>query len=175
MTTDPPEIRLLTAAEVREHLDGLATVLHETVAAGASIRFLYPFSHDDARAVFETVAAEVEQGRRVLLAAFAGGEAVGTVQVVPATQPNSPHRGDIVQLLVHPLARRRGIAAQLMACAEEEAKAEGLTLLVLDTATGDPAELLYEQLGWTALGVIPNYALYPDGRRCDATFFWKAL
>jgi len=25
------------------------------------------------------------------------------------------------------------------------------------------------------VGVIPNYALFPDGRFCDTTVFWKAL
>jgi hypothetical protein len=48
-------------------------------------------------------------------------------------------------------------------------------LLVLDTVTGDAAERLYTRLGWTRVGVIPNYALYPDGRPCDTTVFWKAL
>ena len=59
--------------------------------------------------------------------------------------------------------------------AEAEARAEGKTLLVLDTVTGDDAERLYARLGWTRVGVIPNYALYPDGRPCDTTVFWKAL
>jgi hypothetical protein len=58
--------------------------------------------------------------------------------------------------------------------AESEARAEGKTLLVLDTASGD-AERLYVRLGWTRVGVIPRYALYPDGRYCDTTVFWKAL
>ena len=48
-------------------------------------------------------------------------------------------------------------------------------LLVLDTVTGDDAERLYTRLGWTRVGVIPNYALYPDGRPCDTTVFWKAV
>jgi hypothetical protein len=34
---------------------------------------------------------------------------------------------------------------------------------------------LYQRLGWTKAGVIPNYALYPDGRFCDTTIFWKQL
>ena len=62
-----------------------------------------------------------------------------------------------------------------MAGAEREARAEGKTLLVLDTVTGDAAERLYTRLGWTRVGVIPGYALYPDGRLCDTTVFWKAV
>jgi len=169
------EIRRLSGSEVREHLDGLAGVLHDCVEGGASVRFMAPFSHEDARAAFAAVGVEVESGRRILLAAFADGSLVGTVQVAHASQPNSPHRGDVAQLLVHRSARGRGVAKQLMECAEREAAGEGKTLLVLDTVTGDPAERLYERLGWTKVGVIPNYALYPDGRPCDTTVFWKEL
>ena len=173
--TESIEIRRLAAAEVREALDGLAAVLVDCVEGGASVRYIAPFFVEDAREAFETVAAEVEARRRLLLAAFLDGEVVGTVQVVSAAQPNSPHRAEIVQLLVHRAVRRRGLAEQLMARAEAEARAEGKTLLVLDTVTGDAAERLYERLGWNRVGVIPNYALYPDGRPCDTTVFWKAL
>lgn len=169
------EIRRLTADEVREHLDALGRVLADCVAGGASVSYMAPFSHADARAAFEGWIADVEQGRRLILAAFAGGELVGSVQVVHAPQPNQPHRGEIAKLLVHRSARRRGIAARLMAAAEDAARSEGKTLLVLDTVTGDAAERLYERLGWNRVGVIPGYALYPDGRPCDTTVFWKAL
>ena len=136
---------------------------------------MWPFSRDDARAFFEGVAAEVEQGRRLLVAAFDDGELVGTVQVILVLPPNQPHRGEITKLLVHRSARKRGVARLLMEQAEAEARAEGKTLLVLDAVTGDDAERLYERLGWTKVGVIPGYALYPDGRVCDTTYFWKGL
>lgn len=169
------EIRRLGADEVRAQLDGLAAVLHDCVEGGASVSYMAPFSHEQARAAFEAVAVDVELGRRLLLAAFAGGELVGTVQVVLALPPNQPHRAEIAKLLVRRSARKRGIAQRLMEQAEVEARAEGKTLLVLDTVTGDDAERLYARLGWTRVGFIPGYALYPDGRPCDTTVFWKAL
>lgn len=169
------EIRRLGAAEARRHRDGLAAVLHDCVEGGASVRYLAPFTLEQARAAFEAVAVDVEVGRRALLAAFLDGEIVGTVQITLAQQPNSPHRAEIAQLLVRRSARRRGIAEALMEHAEREALAEGKTLLVLDTVTGDDAERLYERLGWTRVGVIPEYALYPDGRPCDTTVFFKPI
>ena len=174
-TTTQIEIRRLDSDEVHEHLDGLADVLADCVAGGASVSFMAPFPHAQAREFFEATAAEVEQGRRLLLAAFADGPIVGTVQVILALPPNQPHRAEIAKLLVHRSARRRGVAQLLMQHAEAEARAEGKTLLVLDTVTGDAAERLYTRLGWTRVGVIPGYALYPDGRPCDTTVFWKAL
>jgi GNAT superfamily N-acetyltransferase len=169
------EIRRLDANETRAHLDGLAAVLVDCVEGGASVGYMTPFSQDEARRVYEGYAAEVEDDRRVLLAAFADGALVGTAQVVFAPHPNQPHRADVARVLVRRSARRRGIAARLMEAAEREARAEGKTLLVLDAVTGGEAERLYERLGWVKVGVIPNYALYPDGRPCDTTYFWKAL
>jgi GNAT superfamily N-acetyltransferase len=169
------EIRRLAAADVHEQLDALAAVLHDCVAGGASVSYMAPFSHEQARSAFEEFAAEVERGRRLLLAAFADGDLVGTVQVILALPPNQPHRGEIAKLLVHRSARGRGIARLLMERAEAEARAEGKTLLVLDAVTGGDAARLYDRLGWTTVGVIPGYALYPDGRPCDTTVFWKSL
>ncbi len=100
---------------------------------------------------------------------------VGTVQILLATPPNQPHRADIAKLLVHRSARARGVATRLILHAQSAALAAHKTLLVLDTVTGSPAERLYLNLGFTIVGVIPNYALFPDGRPCDTTVFFKQL
>jgi GNAT superfamily N-acetyltransferase len=169
------EIRRLQPGELREHVDGLAAVLHDCVAGGASVSYMEPFSPDDARDAFAGFAAEAEEGRRLILAAFADGLLVGTVQVILTLAPNQPHRGEVAKLLVHRSARGRGIASRLMEHAEAAAHAEGKTLLVLDAVTDGDAARLYDRLGWTTVGVVPNFALYPDGRPCDTTYFWKAL
>ena len=168
-------VRRLAGRQLQAELDGLAAVLADCVAGGASVSYMDPFSHAQARIAFEGFAAEVDQGRRLLLAAFAGDTVIGTVQVILAVPPNQPHRGEIAKLLVHRTARRQGVAQLLMERAEAEARAEGKTLLNLDTVTGDGAERLYVQLGWRRVGVIPGYALYPDGRVCDTTVFYKAI
>ena len=169
------EVRRLAADEVEERLDALAGVLHDCVDGGASVGYMAPFSVADAREAFAGFAAEAAAGRRLVLAAFAGGTLVGTVQVILALPPNQPHRAEIAKLLVHRSARGQGLARLLMEAAESAARAEGKTLLVLDAVTGGDAARLYDRLGWTTVGVIPNYALYPDGRPCDTTVFWKAL
>jgi GNAT superfamily N-acetyltransferase len=169
------EIRRLREGELQQQLDSLAGVLADCVAGGASVSYLAPFSHDEARTAFAGMVAEAERGRRLILGAFADDRLVGTVQVILALPPNQPHRAEIAKLLVSSAARKRGIAQLLMEAAELEARAEGKTLLVLDAVTGGDAARLYARLGWTTVGVIPNYALYPDGRPCDTTVFWKAL
>ncbi|HEY7604707.1 MAG TPA: GNAT family N-acetyltransferase [Gaiellaceae bacterium] len=168
-------VERLGADSAREHRDRLAAVLVDCVEGGASVSFMAPFSLDDARAYFASIEPEVAVGTRVLLAAFLDGDVVGTVQVTAAWPPNQPHRADVAKLLVRRSSRNRGIGRKLMERAEAEAREQGWTLLVLDTVTGDPAERLYEQMGWTKVGVIPGFALYPDGRPCDTTVFYKTL
>lgn len=169
------EVRRLSAAEARHSLDALGQVLADCVEGGASVSFMAPFPTSAAAAFFEKLLPDIERGDRILLAAYNGSKLVGTVQIVTATPPNQPHRGDIAKLLVTRSARGQGVAALLMKSAEEFAREAGKSLLVLDTVTGGDAERLYQRLGWTKVGVIPNYALFPDGRFCDTTVFWKAL
>ena len=129
---------------------------------------------DDAALFFESVADAVDRAERLAFAAFDGEEVLGTVQVMLRTPPNQPHRGEIAKLLVRRASRGQGVAQQLMEAAEEAAREAGKTLLTLDTAS-DAAERLYERMGWTRVGVIPNFALLPDGAPCATTFFWKQL
>jgi GNAT superfamily N-acetyltransferase len=171
----PITIERLNAEEARTYRSALAEVLLDCVEGGASVSYMAPLAKETAQAAFAAIEPEVESGRRVLLAAFTEDALVGTVQIAAAAPPNQPHRADIAKLLVRRSARKRGVGRMLMERAEIEARAEGKTLLVLDTVTGDAAERLYERLGWMRVGVIPNYALYPDGRPCDTTIFCKAL
>lgn len=169
------EVRPLTAAEGRRYLGALAQVLVDCVDGGASVSFMPPFSQADAEGFFDSVLSEVEAQKRILLAAFVDGQLVGTVQIVHATPPNQPHRADIAKLLVMRSARAQGIGARLMEQAEESARRAGKTLLVLDTCADTAAEKLYMCLGWTRVGIIPKYALNPDGSWCDTTVFWKEI
>ena len=84
---------------------------------------------------------------------------------------NQPHRAEVSKLLVAESARRQGIGTTLMRHAEELSRRAGKTLLVLDTATGSDAERLYLRLGWTRVGVIPNYSFLPNGVPCGTTIF----
>jgi GNAT superfamily N-acetyltransferase len=172
---DTPSIVTLDAAAARAAVARLADVLIDCVARGASVSFMHPLSRSRAEAFWSDVADGVARGDRILLAAFVGGEIVGTVQVVAAGPENQPHRADVAKMLVHGDARRRGLGARLLVAAEAAARAAGKTLLVLDTVTGGEGERLYARLGWTRVGVIPSYALMPDGAPCDTTVFYKAL
>jgi GNAT superfamily N-acetyltransferase len=163
----------LSQCKAREAATALAAVLADCVAGGASVSFMADMTLADAEAFWREEAA-TDDGRAILVAEDAAG-IFGVVQVIPVSTPNQPHRVDISKLLVHRRGRRRGAAEALMAATEDAARAMGRWLLVLDTVTGSPADFLYEKRGWSRAGVIPDYALMPDGALCDATFFYKAL
>jgi GNAT superfamily N-acetyltransferase len=169
------EIAVLTAPVAESELEQLATVLADCVEGGARVNFMSPFPHTEALTFFRKVASSVASGDTVLLAARLDGKIVGTVQLGLDTPPNQRHRADVKKMLVHRSARGRGIGAALMAAVEAEASRRGRWLVVLDAVPGDSGYRLYVRSGWTPSGIIPDYALYPDGRLCDTAVLWKRL
>lgn len=169
------EVVELDAAEARAAVGALARVLADCVEGGASVSFMLPFGQREAEQYFQRVAGEVADGKTVLLAAKVEGRIEGTVQLGLDTPPNQPHRGDVKKLLVHRGARKAGLAAALMQGIENAAHKHGRWLLVLDTVKDGDGERVYTRLGWERTGVIPDYALFPDGSLCDTVVFWKKV
>jgi len=165
--------RLSTVDDAQVHQ--LADVLIDCVQGGASVSFMLPLSRERALAFWQRVARDVATGARALLVAEDAHGICGTVQLVFDLPENQPHRGDLAKMLVHHRARRQGLGEALMRAAEDAARERGKTLLVLDAVTGGDAERLYERLGWQRVGVIPEYALMPDGAPCDTTVFYRDL
>lgn len=167
---------VLSQDAILAHLDPLCDILENSVNGGASVSFMLPFGRDKAQAFWQNVARSAAAGERVVLAAFGEQEQLlGTVQLILDQPENQPHRADVAKLLVHDRARRRGIARSLMRELEAVAQEYGKNVLVLDTATGSGAETFYTECGWQKAGVIPRYALMPDGEMTGTTVFYKFL
>lgn len=153
----------------------LADVLQDCVAGGASVGFMASLTRDQATGFWRRIGTEVAAGQRALLVASDESGICGTVQLLLALPDNQPHRADLCKLLVHRRARRRGLAAALMSAAEGLARQCGRSLLVLDAVTDGDAARLYARLGWTRVGDVPGFALYPDGRECGTTYFYRRV
>ena len=173
MMTPTWSVRRVPALDDSE-IDGLADVLIDCVAGGASVSFMLPLARERATAFWRRVANDVVSGERALIVAEDAQGLCGTVQLVLGQPENQPHRADLSKMLVHRRARRQGLGAALMRAAEATARECGKTLLVLDTANPE-AERLYERMGWTRVGVVPGFALLPQGGLCATTFYYREL
>jgi GNAT superfamily N-acetyltransferase len=170
----PWTIRRLHAVD-DAHVEGLAALTIDCVDGGASIGFMLPLTHAHAASFWRGVADDVEAGRRALLVAEDALGICGTVQLLLDLPENQPHRADLAKMQVHRRARRQGLGAALVRAAETTARECGKTLLVLDAVTDGDAARLYARLGWVRVGDIPNFALFPDGRPCSTTYFYRDL
>lgn len=155
-------------------VDGLTDVLLDAVQSGAGVSFMSDLTRDGAAAWWRRTLGGATPRTVILVARDARG-IVGTVQLQPAWPPNQPHRADVAKLMVHRRARGKGVARALMEELERQARAQGLTLLLLDTCKGSAAERLYTSMAWMRVGEVPNFALNPDGSWCDTVFFYKQL
>lgn len=164
----------LNAGQAQQALPELCDVLDGCVAQGASIGFVQRDAQQFTRFWLDAVLS-LACGDKQLLVARQGGRIVATVMLVLAMPANGAHRAEVVKLLVHPDARRRGIARALMLQAEARAVESGRSLLVLDTRSGDVAEPLYLALGWQVAGQIPCYARSTAGVMDATTIMFKVV
>ena len=153
---------------------GLAELLVDAVESGASVSFTGGITLDEARQWWRKTLGSFGD-RDVLLVARDATGIVGSVYVSGCWQPNQQFRGEVMKLLVHRRARRRGVANSLMEAIETRAREIGLTLLVLDTNAGSDADRLYRRRGWTRVGEIPDYSLQADGSKAASAFFYLKL
>jgi GNAT superfamily N-acetyltransferase len=151
----------------------LAEILVQVVAGGGSVGFMHPLAPAAAEAFWEGSLRAAARGERIVLGAWDGDVLAGTVTLLLDCPPNQPHRAEIAKLMTRPSQRGRGVALALMRRAEELAHTHGKTLLVLDTATEGGAGPLYEALGYTLAGDIPDYALKPHGGLTGTRLYWK--
>jgi acetyltransferase len=166
----------LDADGALRHRAALAALLQDAVDGGASVGFLPPLGAEEAAAYWDSVGAALRDGSRVLLAACGpDGAIVGSGQLDLATRPNALHRAEVVKVMVHRAARRRGVGRALMLALEAEARRRGRTTLVLDTRQGDPSEALYRALGWTLAGTVPRYARSADGTLHATAIYYRLL
>lgn len=165
----------LNAPQAQQELSALCEVLRACVADGASVGFIDAADSEAIARFWQEMVYSIASGDRQLLVAREAGGIVATVMVCYSGMPNGRHRAEISKLLVHPQARRQGIARQLMQQAEALAQRGGRSLLVLDTRSGDVASDLYLSLGWQIAGAIPFYAESTEGLLEATTLMYKKL
>lgn len=168
-----PEIKITPLTASPWIRAALSEILIEVVANGGSVSFMHPLALEVADTFWEGSLAAAARGERIVLGAFDDESLVGTVTLLLDCPPNQPHRAEVAKLMTRVSHRGRGVAKALMRAAERVAVERARTLLVLDTATEGGASTLYEGLGFTLAGVIPDYALKPHGGLTGTMIYWK--
>ncbi len=156
---------------IEPYLDEMSDMLIQIVDAGASIGFLPPLEYKEAVAYWE----QVVQPATLLYIAKINDVIAGTIQLHLCTKPNGDHRAEVAKLMVHLDYRRHGIARLLMEHVEQQARLAQRILLVLDTRDGDPSNRLYQSLGYSQAGQIPNYAKSGTGSLDATNLYYKNL
>jgi acetyltransferase len=169
------DISRLSAPQALDQLPGLAALLQDAVASGASVGFLPPLVDQEALAYWQDVIAALAGPHRLLLVAQVEGALAGTVQLLLASTPNGRHRAEVAKMMVHTRYRRQGIGRALMLAVEAEARHAGRSTLVLDTRQGEPSEQLYLSVGYARAGAIPDYARSADGTLHTTVIMYKLL
>lgn len=167
------------AADVTpDALRQLSDLLVSLVNSGASIGWIPPMQLTTAQAYWHDRIAALNAGQCVLLLAWhdeARTTLTGTAQLNLHQRENGRHRAEVQKVLVHLDYRRRGIARQLMHQLEACARHHDRSLLFLDTREGDPAERLYQAMGYTRVGVLPQYVRNAAGDFEATVFYYKIL
>jgi ribosomal protein S18 acetylase RimI-like enzyme len=170
-------VAAVTAGELARRAAEFGALLRDAVEHGASIGFTLPLAETDVADYWWKVGADVAAGHKLLFAARdEEGHLVGSGQLALEMRSNGRHRAEVQKLLVFAAKRGVGVGSALMQAIEAAAKAHGRTLLFLDTSVGaSGATRLYEKLGYTQCGGIPDYAMDPDGTLKPNAIFFKKI
>jgi putative acetyltransferase len=137
--------------EVRRGELGSEVALGLIRALNAELAALYP---EPGANHFRLDVDEVAEGRGAFLLAYAGGSPVGC----GAIRRIDPTTAEVKRMYVAPGVRGRGVGRAVLTRLEAEARALGLSRLVLETGPRQTEALaLYARAGFT---IIPNFGEY---------------
>ena len=178
IAADELRIERLSSRDLAEVRGALVHLLRECVHAGASLGFLAPLADSEADEYWRSIAPQVASGWRVVIVVREGegGGVVGSGQLVFESRSNGRHRAEVSKVLVLPSHRHRGLGSRIMGELERTARERSIRLLFLDTSEGHGGACgLYERLGYSYAGGIPEWALDPDGTPAKNAIFYKLL
>lgn len=166
-------MQIIEVEKLEEYQDHLVKLLCDCVNDGASIGFIAPLSHAEAVDYWNAVECDLSDNSKIMFLAKENEQVVGTVQLSLCRKRNSLHRAEVEKLMVHTKARGKGAGKALMLTLEHRAKTLRRSLLVLDTRKGDIASSLYESIGYSLAGEIPNFASNSEGGLDSTIYYYK--
>ena len=171
----PPTVRVVASTELEDLLPALVELLRESVNGGASLGFLPPLTHHEARRYWRSLATELRGGARLLFVASVADRLAGTGQLALPSWPTARHRAELNKVMVAAAQRGHGIGRRLLHAIHDRAWQRGRSLLLLNARRGDPAESFYRRLGYQEVGVVPGYSVGPAGEAYDNVAMYRLL
>jgi Sortase and related acyltransferases len=165
----------VSSAELEEQVASFTELFKETVNGGASLGYVAPLTHNAARDYWLSLRSELDSGARLLLAAYAEGQLVGSGQLYLPYWPAARHRAEVHKLLVGATTRGHGVGKQLMTSLHETSRRRGRSLILLNTRRGGSAERFYMRLGYKEVGVVPGHIAAQGGLRYDSVILYLEL
>jgi ribosomal protein S18 acetylase RimI-like enzyme len=159
-----------------DRIGGALAGLHlDALRAGMALGVLDTLGRGALERSYRELVAALDERKRVVIVAEEEADVLAMAQLVFSGATNADHRAEVQRVAVGSSARGRGIGRQLMVEVEAVARERGITLLWLTTHDGTDACGFYEALGYTKLGVMPNYSRRPDGALWPGAFYFKEL
>ena len=151
----------LDAAEV----DAAHRVVEAVMRLDGAVGWVHVPDRAETAAWLAEIAAEIAAGRTRMALVGADGrvEALGrwTRDAMPTVAVNA----EVLQVMVHPRARGRGLARRLVGALVEDARAHGVETLTLDVRGNNHAAMaLYESYGFEVYGRLPDFVAVGDER-----------
>ena len=110
----------------------------------------------DVEAALPRAAFEQRLASSVVFGAFIQGRVVGLVRFQRSDGPKDAHKGFLRSLYVRPEARRRGVAAALIAALLQVARESVEHVVLTVVRDNEPAIALYRKFGFEVYGIEPR-------------------
>jgi GNAT superfamily N-acetyltransferase len=153
----------------------LARLHRDALDAGMALGMVEPVDSRALEASYRELIFGLDARERIVVVAETSEGIVGMAHLAISQAGNARHRAEVQRVAVAGTSRGAGVGRRLMAAVEEAARGEGLTLLWLTTHDETEACAFYERIGYTKLGVMPDYSRRPDGTLCPGAFFFRLV
>lgn len=146
-------------------VDAVHRVVDAVMKLGGAVGWVSVPTRTETAEWLAELAAEVTAGRSRVALVSAGGRLEGIGRWSWYGKPAVSVNADVRQVMVHPDARGQGLARQLVVALVDDARSAGVETLTLDTRGNNHAAMvLYESIGFTVCGRLPDFVAVGDER-----------
>jgi len=146
-------------------LDAVHRVVGAVMRLGGAVGWVDVPDRAETAGWLAGIAAEVKAGRTRMALLELDGRVAALGRWTRYAKDTVAVNAEVLQVMVHPDARGRGLARRLVAALVEDARAKRVETLTLDVRGNNHAAMaLYESLGFEVYGRLPDFVAVGDER-----------